>query len=84
MTPDSGPKTDPLTATDDDHRAAIRRLTRDLERMRLYAQALEERCNRLWTYVPDTHGTQDPVLPFVALHCHIVTLDDDDQASVSA
>ena len=46
-------------------------LQRELERMTTYAQALEQRCNRLWTYIPDTHGTRDPVVPFVARHCEL-------------
>lgn len=63
---DPGPTTDrPAPARDPE--AEIHHLRHDLERMRMYAQALEERCNHLWTYVPDTHGTQDPVLLFVAL-----------------
>lgn len=37
-----------------------------LTRMRSYARALEQRCDRLWTYVPDTHGQHDPAVPFVA------------------
>jgi hypothetical protein len=49
----------------------MRRLRLDLARMTTYAQALEQRCNRLWTYVPDTHGTSDPVVPFVARHFEV-------------
>ena len=70
--------------TSGDPLVEIRRLRRDLERMRIYAEALEERCNRLWTYVPDTHGAQDPVLPFVALHCHIMTLGDEELERATA
>lgn len=44
--------------------------------MRLYAHVLEERCNRLWRYVPDTHGTRDPVLPFLALHCSMADVGE--------
>ncbi len=37
-----------------------------LHRMKSYARALEHRCDRLWTYVPDTHGRHDPAVRFVA------------------
>ncbi len=53
-------------------RDEMRRLRLDLERMTTYAQALEQRCNRLWTYVPDTHGASDPAVPFVARHCEVI------------
>lgn len=73
MMPEPGMSTQPADPghAQDDHRAELHRLRSDLERMTSYAQALEERCNRLWTYVPDTHGVSDPVLPFVARYCHI-------------
>lgn len=56
----------------EDHREELDRLQAALEQMTSYAQALEERCHRLWRYVPDTHGSRDPVLPFGARYCHIV------------
>lgn len=48
-----------------------------LHRMRSYARALEQRCNRLWTYVPDTHGQRDPAVPFVASEFEISEVDRD-------
>jgi hypothetical protein len=66
---------DRLAVTKGDALAELDRLREDLARMRLYASVLEERCNRLWRYVPDTHGARDPILPFLALHCHVGTLD---------
>ena len=48
-----------------------------LGRMRSYARALEQRCDRLWTYVPDTHGRHDPAVPFVASEYQISDLDRD-------
>jgi hypothetical protein len=48
-----------------------------LRRMRSYARALEQRCDRLWTYVPDTHGRHDPAVPFVASEYQISDLDRD-------
>jgi hypothetical protein len=56
----------------DGHHEELFRLRAALEQMTSYAQALEECCHRLWTYVPDTHGSSDPVLPFVARYCDIV------------
>ena len=44
---------------------------------RSYARALEQRCDRLWTYVPDTHGRHDPAVPFVASEYQISDLDRD-------
>ena len=52
-----------------------------LRRMRSYARALEQRCDRLWTYVPDTHGQHDPAVPFVASEYEVSDLDRDPDAS---
>ncbi len=46
-----------------------------LHRMKSYARALEHRCDRLWTYVPDTHGARDPAVPFVASEFEISEVD---------
>lgn len=50
-------------------------LQRSLDRMTAYAQALEERCNTLWGYVPGNEGNLDPVIQFIAEHLGIVTAD---------
>ena len=47
-------------------------LRADLERMRLYALALEDRCHRLWAGIPDSDGDRDPMVPYLALHCSMV------------
>ncbi len=77
MLPESTMSTDRLNRAHQphaggDHHEELYRLRAALEQMTSYAEALEERCHRLWTYVPDTHGSRDPVLPFVARYCDIV------------
>ncbi len=52
----------------DDH-TEMQRLRADLERMRMYALALEDRCHRLWAGIPDSDGDRDPMVPYLALHC---------------
>jgi hypothetical protein len=52
-----------------------------LARMRSYARALEQRCDRLWTYVPDTHGQHDPAVPFVASEHQVSDADRETDAS---
>lgn len=58
----------PTPLSPDDLRLALSRIC-------AYARALEQRCDRLWTYVPDTHGQHDPALPFVASACEVSALD---------
>lgn len=44
-----------------------------LQRMAAYVQALEERCNHLWAYVPGNEGRSDPVVRFLAADFGIAT-----------
>lgn len=46
-----------------------------LERVCAYALALEERCNRLWSYIPGNAGVIDPSLAYLAVE-HGVTDED--------
>ncbi len=60
--------------------ASADELRMKLRRLRSYARALEQRCDRLWTYVPDTHGRHDPAVPFVASEYDVSDLDRDPDA----
>lgn len=62
-----------------DHKE-MQRLKADLERMRMYALALEDRCHRLWAGIPDSDGDRDPMVPYLALHASISLPDVDEMA----
>jgi len=67
----------PVTSMPTPGDAALEELRQALARVRSYARALEQRCDRLWTYVPDTHGQHDPAVPFVATACDVTAVDLD-------
>jgi hypothetical protein len=72
----------PLGPTGDlpDDPAGVERLSADLARMRMYALALEERCNHLWSAIPGSEGASDPMVPYLALHCSMSVPDRGDLA----
>ena len=85
MLPASRPPMDgpvPLSPIGDttDETAELQRLRGDLARMRMYALALEERCNHLWSSIPGSDGGRDPMVPYLALHCSMSVPDTSEDA----
>jgi hypothetical protein len=48
-----------------------------LSRVQGYARALEERCHRLWSYIPGNEGSIDPTLAFLADELEVTDADLD-------